>query len=303
MDEAFEFIRVGGSWEQVETNILDFIHYGREHNKDWRLWTSCALMKAGITALPRFAKWSVTHQIPTLFYELTSARGVEKAVAAQDYIAHPGLVREIPDWERYFDDAIDIFARGGMTECGKPLRTFKQRVVSGLAAIPPAEGIPSNVKLANDWNTLFAYEGYNLSASIGQMVYDAVAGHSDIQDIGGTPTFIPTHLEDHLATDFVELPVSSDEGVWLRIECIWPDVIPNSDRIDIYVQDQSWKLDWSIVQVEELDSGRKTIRYIKLPRSSERVRLYMWTDNGEKSGVLPTSIRVESRTAAAELVA
>jgi hypothetical protein len=133
MGSSYEFIRKNGSWAQVEKNLLDFIEVGRSSNSlDWGLTTTCGLMKAGVSRLPEFAAWCVKHKIPTMFFDLITAPGIETVIEEQDIIGHPHQVLDVPHWDRCFTEAAGIFRDGGQVSSAERLEYYRDHIFEGL---------------------------------------------------------------------------------------------------------------------------------------------------------------------------
>jgi hypothetical protein len=103
----FEQIRIGADWEQIERNILDFQATGKRLGYPWQVSAPCMLLKTNIPRLIDFAEWSISHDVQPGFYDFINAPGIEQTHEAENVVAHPNLLDEVPDWERHFILAID----------------------------------------------------------------------------------------------------------------------------------------------------------------------------------------------------
>ena len=296
IEDAYEAIRVDGSWDLVERNILDFIRYGKENGLDWHVSTRCAMMKRGIEKLPRLARWHVEHEISTWFFELISARGVEKAVAEQNVLADPTVLRDMPGWDRYLDEAADIFEAGGMTEPATTLRFYKAKISSKLEALS-LNPLPATVVRANDWIPIINEDVEGLTRTLQASIYTPEAAGPFVVVANGIARFRSTSLRDHVATDFQDLPHRPDEDLWIKFACEWPQNASEGERCLIHLQDQSWLMTWPSDFVEAQESPNFVVRYVKVPPTSRRIRVLIYgNDDSASIGILPKRMTLELRS-------
>ncbi|ARU57166.1 MAG: radical SAM protein [Pseudomonadales bacterium] len=130
--EGYDSVRLGGSWEQTERNVKEALRIKREENPDWNITTNAAIMFRTIPFLPDFANWHVENDVPTMFYDFINTYGVEDIFFTQNVIANPQLLDNLPEWESYFDRAINIFKDGGQIYPAETLELSKQKIITAL---------------------------------------------------------------------------------------------------------------------------------------------------------------------------
>jgi|GEM_PF-5575768 len=323
MGEAYEHIRVDGKWEQVEKNILSFIETGKRLGLDWQISTTCGLMKTGIPKLPQFAEWSCRNRIPTLFFELISAPGVEKAVAEENVLANPLLVQQIPGWKDCFTEAALIFRRHGEVYSAASLEYFRDFIESKLARVEPVQKRVQTAAGASNW-TRFFDQGTRQLAKLHPCLYGSTRQSaqrlwirlinrflrfriSPLMPLGmplsqqrkgwfgrGYLVFEPTHLHDHLVTDFADLP-SAAGSLAVRMTWWWPQNGGEGKRCLVNFQDQDCNSQWD-VDFEQAVDAHSFQRHMVLKEDCKRFRLVL-SASGTQPVVLPARVRLEFRPA------
>jgi hypothetical protein len=296
--DAYEYIRVDGKWDVVEKGILDFAETGKRLNLDWDVSTTCGLMKAGIPKLPEFAEWCGRNSIPTMLFELISARGVEKAVADENVVTNPWLVRQIPGWKDYFTQAANIYRRYDMQSQAGSMEYFRDLIEKKLQAVAIGEQIVGTVAKSDAWTPLFDQDARQLTNLVTCM-YGSVtqppmawrkAGWLRRQHL----VFRPTHLNDHLATYFADLPAGDSGAPCVRMTWWWPAGVKEADRCLVNFQDQDFTAKWDLDFERTLADG-VVQRHMILSEKSKQFRLMLYAPDARAQAVIPTRVKIEFR--------
>jgi hypothetical protein len=295
--DAYDHIRVGGKWSQVEENVLDFIEAGKRLNLEWDVAAWCGLMKTAIPKLPDLAKWHGRHNIPARFFEVISARGVEKAVADENVLANPLLVRQIPGWKDYFTEAASVYRRYNMEYLAGSMEYFRDRIEKRLQAVVFAEETLGASPKSNGWTTLFD-QGVHQLATLSACLYGNVSQPPVVRQKRWWPRdqhliFKPTHLNDHLASEFVDLPAGASGDLCVRMTWWWPSGFPESERCIVNFQDQSFAGKWEVDFERDL-AGGVVQRHIILNEKSKQFRLMLCAPEMQQA-VLPKRVKIEFR--------
>ncbi|HTC94584.1 MAG TPA: radical SAM protein [Terriglobales bacterium] len=297
MGDAYEYIRVDGKWDQVERNVLDFIETGKRLNLDWKLSTTSGLFKTGIPKLPEFAEWCGRNKIPAMFYEIISARGVERAVADENMLAHPLLVRQIPGWKDYFTKAADIYRRYNMSSEAGSLEYFQDLIEKKLQIVALGKERLDAVAKSDQWSSLFDQDVRQLvnlvSCMYGTVTQPPLAWRKTGWLGGRYLVFRPTHLNDHLVTYFADLPAGSG-NLCVQMTCWWPAGIGDANRCLVNFQDQNFASKWDVDFERTLDGG-VVQRNMILTEESKQFRLIVYAPDAVKEAVLPTRVKIEFR--------
>ncbi len=125
MGDAYEYIRNGGQWKQVERNILEFRETGRKHGLDWNINIAAVVMKSSIPKLVEFTDWCIGHDLPVHFVPLNPQGFTQD----EEIFTHPGLLRQVPNWEDAFDRAIHkLNDKGWAAGAARPLTIMKKEL-------------------------------------------------------------------------------------------------------------------------------------------------------------------------------
>lgn len=126
--ETYEYIRRGGNWQKLESNLKLFMQTAKENNLDWELKTHNLLMKSSIDKIEDFAKWSVENNIEACFSVLWSSPFQEEFNVQEDVLLHPELLDTISDWELKLKRAIEIFESGHQEHAVKSLLHYSKKI-------------------------------------------------------------------------------------------------------------------------------------------------------------------------------
>jgi Radical SAM superfamily len=134
IEEGFESIRVNGKWDVVERNIRSVLELQRSTHPEWRLFTNAVLQKRAIPLLPRFAEFHSSLGLETFFSDFHNSDGNEDTFYDQNALQNPGLLDDLPDWETYFEQAIQTFAGGNLPGAAASLDRYRKRLRGAVAA-------------------------------------------------------------------------------------------------------------------------------------------------------------------------
>ena len=135
---------------------------------------------------------------------------------------------------------------------------------------------------------LFDKEGKALFKSLEKNIYGAPGSEPPVSVGPEGLVFRPTHMDDHLATPFID--VSGSDGAWVRVHCTWPAEAALRG-CDLYVQDDRCN---QLVGIESGPSphGSEFDRWFEIPALSAKVRVVM-TAKVMEAVVAPKAIRIE----------
>lgn len=136
----FEQIRIGADWKQIEQNIFDFQATAKRLGYPWTVQAPCMLMKTNIPRLVDFAEWSINNNVQPGFYDFINAAGIEATHEKENVVAHPSLLEEVPDWERYFIIAVDKLRHSQWKACGDQLDDLYIRLRQSMYETIEARG-------------------------------------------------------------------------------------------------------------------------------------------------------------------
>src|SRR5579859_4143275 len=296
MGDAYEYIRVDGKWDVVEKNALDFVETGKRLNLDWKLSTTSGLLKTGIPKLPEFAEWSGRHNIPSMFYEIISAPGVEKAVADENVVSNPWLVRQVPGWKDYFTEAAKIYRRYDMHSQAGSMEYFRDLIEKRLHTV-------ENTEKSNGY-TLFFDQNTRQLAKTRAFLYGTVAQPPIVKRKTGWLdrgylVFQPSDLKDHLATEFADLPAGVPGTLCVRMSWWWPPDAKESERCLVSFQDQDFTSNWNSVERWDSDfqwplTDSMVQRHMVLTPKSRQFRvMFCPPANVMNPVVLPMRVKIE----------
>jgi hypothetical protein len=289
--EGYERIRVNGKWDLVERNILEFIETQRKERPEWSLQTNALVQKTGIPLLPRFAAWHAKHRIITSFYDFINSRGTEDACYSENVLNNPHILDDMPGWEEYFHEAVEIFRKAGLTVAADTLDLYRGRVAAAVAAYRPAAQGHDRISRANAWEPLVTLTGLRDLSE--QLVYSpgSSSGPSRLGEIDGTLGFTRTRDGDHVATEFVGLDVTSDLGA-LRARCHWNNLGARRMAHLWFQREDGSELVTKRDFKNGRDGGIDRILTCRLAQGSHRVRL-VGMPVGEGESLLPDIIEIE----------
>jgi hypothetical protein len=142
----FEQIRIGADWKQIERNIFDFQATAKRLGYPWAVQAPCMLMKTNIPKLVDFAEWSIANNVQPGFYDFINAAGIEATHEKENVVAHPSLLEEVPDWERYFILAVDRLRHSQWRAAGDQLDDLYIRLRRGLYETVETRGTRSRAE-------------------------------------------------------------------------------------------------------------------------------------------------------------
>src|SRR5262249_29121012 len=150
------------------------------------------------------------------------APGVEKAVASENVVTNPWLVRQIPGWKNYFTEAARIYRSYNMPAQAGSMEYFRDLIETNLQAgdLEPKTVMGSKTP---DWNPIIDQDGRKekLKAHMyGSSPVPAVV--RKIRWFGRYLVFQPTDLRDHLSWDFADLPAEASGDRYVRMTWWWP---------------------------------------------------------------------------------
>jgi sulfatase maturation enzyme AslB (radical SAM superfamily) len=124
--ETYEHIRKGGSWAQVERNLLTFKEVGLHNNLDWRVITSNIVMKSSLPTLVDLVDWSIQHNIKPFFNDFISVPSIQSVFEVENIFAYPKLLDKIPEWESILSEASEKLESNGWSDSASTLNTMKE---------------------------------------------------------------------------------------------------------------------------------------------------------------------------------
>jgi len=142
----FEQIRIGADWKQIEQNIFEFQATAKRLGYPWAVQAPCMLMKTNIPKLVDFAEWSIANDVQPGFYDFINAAGIEATHEKENVVAHPTLLEEVPDWERYFILAVDRLRHSQFKAAADQLNELYMRLRHSLYEKIEARGTQSRVE-------------------------------------------------------------------------------------------------------------------------------------------------------------
>lgn len=118
--EAYERIRKGAKWAQVEENLLTLKRMGE--GRPWELLTNSVIMKSSLDRLDELVEWSVRHDIRCQFKALIP----QPFATDEDVWRDRSLLNEIPGWEARLDRSVDMLSEHGWDDLAKDLLTLTE---------------------------------------------------------------------------------------------------------------------------------------------------------------------------------
>jgi MoaA/NifB/PqqE/SkfB family radical SAM enzyme len=287
--EGYERIRIGGKWDVVERNILMFVDAQRKDHPEWSLQTNGLIMKTGVPLLPAFARWHAQHGIITSFYDFINSRGTEDAYYRENILHNPQILDDMPEWEDYFHEAVEIFRKADLTYAADSLDHYRARVVESVAA---HRRTADRLK-RNDWTTVLAVtSGADFGQSFG--FSSAEPGRSTVGTRpDGLMQFANNKHGAHFGTRFYPVETRGSAGD-LKVRALWPTTNPKDRLAHLVIQRQDFielechRETRSLGSVTEMSlgstlsnkSGVTAFRVVILP-------------TGEEESLIPSEINVE----------
>jgi hypothetical protein len=287
--EEFERIRVGANWKEIERNILEFIETGKRLGLEWTVQSPCLLLKTAIPRLVDYVDWCITHNITTGFYDFIDARGIEETFQSENVVAHPHLLDSVPGWEGYIDTAIEKLLANNWTGPANQLSILKASIKSNRERLDAMNNKARSAFQISRWDRLFRVDAPDVLSRLETSIYGP--GREGAFSRSNTDTvFKPTHLNDHLATPYVDVSPAADEDSWVRVRCTWPDNAAHAERCRFIVQDGSFG---SLTAVETPNGAEgQEERYFELSPSVNRIRLVL-NVQGVPAAYLPRMLSID----------
>jgi molybdenum cofactor biosynthesis enzyme MoaA len=291
--EEFERIRIGAKWSKIERNILEFLDTGRRLGYPWTVQTPCMLLKTNIPRLVDFVDWTIAHGVMPGFYNFINAQGIEKTFEAENVIAHPWLVEQIPDWENYFLESVRRLQAAGSGYAGaaNQLEGLRAAIADGLTRRREATARAATFIQITQREALFEKEGKALFRSLEKSFYGESGAEAPFNFAPEGLVFKPTHVSDHIATPFIAVADPGAATAWIRVHCTWPAAAVPLRSCNLYVQDDRFN---RLVSVEtgSAPRGSEFDHWFEVPADGRKVRLVMTADTMDAVAV-PSTIRIE----------
>ena len=277
MGEPFEGVRIGAKWGDVERNILRLIEAQATGRPEWRLKTASLIQKSTIANLPDFARWHAKHGLATQFSDFISAPGVEDTFHRENFLHNPQLLAEVPGWREYFDEAVSIFAKAGMTTEVRDLSYFKDRVEKSLLASLTRVEDGRRMRMRNDWTRVDVEALVPSSEFLGERQ--------------GMQAFLRTRLGDYAATPYV-----GAQGGSFRVRLHWPRFDEKASevtrRAHASVQDQYGVEIKTFREILDFGVGTDHILTGEIPPGTEALRVVV-TPVGEEVTLIPKIVELD----------
>jgi hypothetical protein len=260
------------------------------------------LLKTNIPRLVDFVDWTITHGVTPGFYNFINAHGIEHTFEAENVIAYPWLVEQIPDWERYFVESVRHLLDAGPTyvPAANQLEGLRVAIVDGLAHRKALTARAATLIQITQREALFNKQGKELFKSLQKNFYGEMPAEPPFRFATEGLFFKPTDITDHLATPYVDVVNEGASSAWIRVQCTWP-AEGALRSCDLYVQDERFNRLVSVEtgstpQVSEFD------RWFEVSAEARKVRIVMTGALTMEEVAVPSSIRIErvSPTAASE---
>ena len=132
LGSAYEHIR-GGSWEQVQRNVLAFNERVEASGGRWKIFTANILMKSSLASLRELVLWHCKHAISSMYYKVL-LYGDDPLIPQEDLIACPSLLQDIPDWREILDDSIQLLRGAGDGRGATSLEHFCKELKARVTA-------------------------------------------------------------------------------------------------------------------------------------------------------------------------
>lgn len=296
--EAFESVRLGAKWADVERNTLKLLEARATDRPEWEISTASLIQKSTLRNLPEFAQWHARHGLETVFSDFISAPGVEDTFFRENFLHNSHLLDDVPEWRDYFDDAIQTFDAAGLVAGTASLAHFKERVEQAVAAARRSK--ESRVRrMRNDWVRVgLPSEGEQVERSDWTSSLTAVAASGRGEVPLGTRqevrAFLRTRLGDALVTPFIGVR-SANEGGEFRIRLHWSrfeaaDEVTRRAHVKVERHDGA-ELE-AFRELVEFGVGSDIILTGAINSDVEAIRVVL-TPVGEEISLLPKLIEVD----------
>lgn len=113
--KTYEFIRDGGKWDRVESNMLSFRDVGTKLGYDWNLTTVNLMAKETLRNLLDIVHWHVKHDVQTAFYDFHFYPSNYFFYKEQGVLGNVDLLKEVSGWQDILREAIDLLHRHNNT--------------------------------------------------------------------------------------------------------------------------------------------------------------------------------------------
>lgn len=225
--EAFERVRLGARWQDVERNVLRLLEARATDRPEWELCTASLIQRSTLENLPEFARWHARHGLGAVFSDFISAPGVEDTYHRENFLHNPELLGDLPQWREYFDEAISVFASAGQVAEVDSLTHFRERVERSVANSGERIQASRVRRLRNDWRRVAPASdvsgGADASFDWSVTLTSTPAAGRDAVPLGhcqGMQAFTRTRLGDFLATPYIGLQAPLGGGSF-RIRFHW----------------------------------------------------------------------------------
>jgi hypothetical protein len=293
--ERYEYIRRRASWKRLDQNVQAFRTFARDKGYPWRVHIACVLMKSGIPGLPDLAKWCTDNDAMIHFapvFDHTDAAKDEENV-----FGNPGLLREIPGWERNLQDAIDIFRQAGWVgsaaQLGNLHRELSEKAQGWEATTARKNSEMQRLHAINYHRCLFETADKPVLDNLYKHIYDSSDVGSAFSSIDDKTVFRPSGPKDHLSTPFFEVVAQgSERPQYIRIAGNWPAADKSGKRANLVLQDQQCTPLRAFAGGDKAANGEFET-YFQLESGVDSVRLVIYGDM-KPGSVLPNSLRIET---------
>lgn len=158
---AYEHVRRGAKWNQVESNMLSFIETARKHGLQWTISAATLVMKSTVARLVELVDWLIKNNISVHFQALD-----EGSLREEDIFRYPCLLDDLPEWQDIFDQAIMRLDRQGWDGPAKTLIAMKQELLLNRAIMRAQDALKSNrlSEACKEASGILACDPYNPAA-------------------------------------------------------------------------------------------------------------------------------------------
>lgn len=291
--QGYEKIRLGGTWADVERNILSAVELKARNHPDWIVTTTANMHKTGIPYLPEFAAWHVKHGIQTFIYDFISAAGVEDTYHTDNVLQNPHLLDSIPRWRDYIDEASQIFRSAKRNYEADQLEQYRDRVISNANAKAEHISAMRRQHRRNDWVAQTPEQGPERWVDHLEAVAPEGKSPVPISEHNGTPAFMLTRLGDYSATPYLAVK-PPEAGGQFRVRLHWPrqdGMDPLVRKAHLRVEANDYPME-SFIEILDFGFGTDLIATGALPGWIDRVRVVL-TPLGEEITLLPRLIEID----------
>lgn len=122
--DAYESIRIGAKWDDVQRNVLNLIDIAYKNNYSWSFGSGTIIMKRTLPHLIDTIKWHITHDIPLGFSNLCT----QDFTVEENIIEYPELLASIPQWQDIFDESLELLISKKWTKSAQNLKSIKNQI-------------------------------------------------------------------------------------------------------------------------------------------------------------------------------